>query len=131
MPYYQYTAVDPSGRQVNGQVAAPSANEALRSLMSQGLRSPRILSESAGQSAAPRRAQTSQQIIQQGAAPSRVAPTAPQPQGHIQINVPAAPAAAQTHYTKRSSDKDIYFLFTQISEQLRAGIGPMQAFSEL
>jgi type II secretory pathway component PulF len=130
MPYYQYTAVDPNGRQVNGQVAAPNANEALRSLMTQGLQSPRILSESAGQSAAPRRAQSAQQIIQQSASPS-VGVRAPLQQGPIQINVPAAPAAAQTHYTKRSSDKDIYFLFSQIAEQLRAGIGPMQAFSEL
>ncbi len=133
MPVYQYSAVDPSGRQRQGQIQAQNATEALQSLMSQGLQSPKILAEGPG-SAAARRNQGPQQIIQQAPipqAPVQSYRNVPQPQGKIQINVPAAPAAPQVHYTKRSSDKDIYFLFAQIAEQLRAGVGPMQLFSEL
>jgi len=134
MPYYQFSAIDPSGRQREGQIQAQSANEALQALMSQGLRSPRILAEGpAGQSAAVRRTQAPQQVIQQTPARPAVglqAASQPAP-GKIQINVPAAPAAPQIHYTKKSSEKDLYFLFSQIAEQLRAGVGPMQLFSEL
>lgn len=133
MPVYQYSAVDATGRQRQGQIQAQTAAEALQSLMSQGLQSPKILAEGHG-SAAARRTQAPQQVIQQ--TPIQQAPVqsyrnVPQPQGKIQINVPAAPAAPHVHFTKRSSDKDIYFLFAQIAEQLRAGVGPMQLFSEL
>src|ERR1700722_6414207 len=121
MPVFHYSAVDSTGRPRQGQIQAQNAGEALRSLMSQGLQSPKILAEGPG-SAAARRTQGPQQGIQQ--APVQQAPVqssrpgAQTVPGKLQINMPAAPVAPQVHYTKRSSDRDLYFLFTQIAEQL-------------
>jgi type II secretory pathway component PulF len=143
MPSFQFSATDANGQPRQGQIQASNAAEALQALMRQGMTSPRILAESPGTSAATRRAQAPQPVIQQN--PVQQAPvqrpaqpvqrplqqTQMPPVGPVKINVPAAPAAPKVHYTRRSSDKDIYFLFAQISEQLRAGIGPMQLFSEL
>ena len=40
-------------------------------------------------------------------------------------------ASVQKIRTPKGSDKDRYFLFSQISQFLKAGVNPAQAFSDL
>jgi type II secretory pathway component PulF len=116
MPFYLYSAVDKAGRNLEGTIQAANPNEAMTLLVQRGFRGPRILSERASQ------AQTAT-----AAAPKQLINQA---QGNVQINVPVSPYP-RVHHSQKSSDKDLYFLFAQVSDQLRAGIGPAQAFGEL
>src|SRR2546423_8980750 len=115
MPFYLYSALDASGKKLEGTIQAQSANEALHSLIVRGFRTPKIVGEKAGAAttAQPRQVKP---IVQ--AAP-------------IQINVPADAPAAQIYRSRKSSDRERFFLFAQIADQLRAGINPAQAFGEL
>src|SRR5437588_2406697 len=112
MPFYLYSALDASCKKLEGTIQAQSANEALHSLIVRGFRTPKIVGEKAG-------AATTAQ-------PKQVIQATP-----IQINVPAAAPAAQIYRSRKSSDRERFFLFAQIADQLRAGINPAQAFGEL
>jgi type II secretory pathway component PulF len=114
MPFYLYSAVDNAGRKLEGTIQAGTPNEAMQLLAQRGFRAPRILAERAPQTQA---ATQPQPVIQQG-----------QP---LKINTPTAPPPAQIRRSRKSSDRELYFLFAQISDQLRAGIGPAQIFGEL
>ncbi|HEY3782172.1 MAG TPA: type II secretion system F family protein [Fimbriimonadaceae bacterium] len=132
MPFYQYSAIDAAGKPTQGTIQATSAGEAIHMLIGRGFRGPKIVGESAsgGPAATPapqRRQQAPMQLIHQAAPP----PTAYQQGGKMQINAPAPGYHPQTHHTQKAKDRDIFFLFAQIAEQLRAGIGPVNTFSEL
>jgi general secretion pathway protein F len=105
MPFYLYSAVDSGGKKLEGTIQAENPNHAMQLLTQRGFRAPRIISER----------------LPQGV-PAAAAP--------VQINVPAAPKR-QEYRTRKSTDRDLFFLFAQVSDQLRAGINPAQAFGEL
>lgn len=125
MPFFRYSATDRAGTTVDGTVEANTAEDALRELLGQGL--------------------TVQQIMKAlGPAPLHVTRPEPKPQSVVQrapaipIPVPAAVIPAQPSVPKvdqirtpRASDKDRLFLFSQLAQQLKAGIGPAEALNDL
>ncbi|MFI5386832.1 MAG: type II secretion system F family protein [Fimbriimonadales bacterium] len=143
MPSFDYTAIDRQGNSVQGQVQAASRDEAALSLTQTGL----LVSRLSEAGAAP---------IQQSA---RIQATpAPQPQiqmggtGRMMHGAPPvlkpAPAPATTKAapavrsvpqtspkppirTKRGSDKDIYFIFSQLQSYAKSGQNPVVAFTNV
>src|SRR5947209_1998185 len=113
MPFYLYSALDASGKKLEGTIQAQSANEALHSLIVRGFRTPKIVGEKAGAAMG-----QSKQV-------KSVTQSAP-----LQINMPAAAPAPHVYRSRKSSDRERFFLFAQIADQLRAGINPAQAFGE-
>jgi len=117
MPFYLYSAFDAAGKQLEGTIQAQTANEALHSLITRGFKKPRIVGEKSA--AVP------------SVAPARQVAPISQATSHVQINVPVAAPAPHIHRSRKSSDRERFFLFAQIADQLRAGINPAQTFGEL
>lgn len=114
MPFYMYSALDAAGKKLEGTIQANNANEALHSLVSRGFRTPRIVAERASSGA-----------VATAPPPRTAAP------GQVKINTPAAAYAPQVRRSAKSSDRERFFLFAQIADQLRAGINPAQIFADL
>lgn len=121
MPFYQYQATDKQGNQIQGTVQAGSLDEANRALALQGfkitgLRDQNAIAAPSVQSAAPPRTTTFER-------PGTFAP--------IRVNTPTARPLGEPRKTKYSQDKDIYFIFSQLSAFFKAGVNPAQAFTEI
>lgn len=130
MPFYRYSAIDPSGKMLDGTIQGGSPMEAIASLSKRGYKSVRVMAEVAAPAAAPAPAPAARQVSRTPATGSA------QPSG-IVLNRPAAPApvaapaARKVIHTKRAKDKEIYFIFAMLADQLRAGMGPAQIFIEM
>ncbi|CAN5386437.1 N/A [soil metagenome] len=111
MPFYQYTALDASGKKVKGSLQAVNPSAAESALGQAGLRSVVIASPNS---------------IPQ----PPVRATASMPQQPI-LRQPAAPAPKPVVRTPKGSDKDRFFLFSQMGAAFRAGINSAQIFDSL
>ncbi len=134
MSLYRFTAFDATGKEHEGTVQAPDAQAAAKQLSAQGLRV-RMIQESKGSPtpaapqahAVPRPVSTAPQRIKTAPPQPRVAPTPAAPQI---VNMPAASMPAVFH-TAAGTDKERFFLFSQIASGLRAGINPAAFFNEI
>ena len=115
MPFFRYAGTDNQGNPVQGSVQAASPDEALKALRLRGMQ----VDVAGAQSAAVSRVQP---------VPTALSPSAPP------RSVPAPPKvgpSAPIVHTRRASDKDRFFLFSQLASYLRSGINPAQAFGDV
>jgi type II secretory pathway component PulF len=101
MPYYRYNATDSQGKAVEGTVQASTPQEASATLTQRGFKVRQIVDTRSIAQAAP------------GAAPAQQT------------------AAGPTIRTRAGSDKDRFFLFSQLSDLFKAGVPPVQALEGL
>ena len=157
MPSFDYTAIDRQGNSVQGQVQANTRDEAALSLTQTGLLVSR-LSQVGGtpiqQSTRIQQGTPGLQIQQtQSNPPTQTTPQttgAPPVLKRAPATVPAAsPAIAsaaarpatqtkssgyprsQPVRTKAGTDKDLYFIFSQLQSYSRAGINPVEAYTNV
>jgi len=157
MPSFEYSAIDRQGKSVQGQVQANSRDEAALSLTQTGLLVSR-LSEVGGApiQRSARIQQGASPQIQQGTAASQpartVAPAAPpvlrtrsaSPVVAVAPRSPAAEPAVRTVAplktsgyprqpirTKPGSDKDLYFIFSQLQSYAHSGANPVEAYTNV
>jgi type II secretory pathway component PulF len=124
MPFFQYTATDKNGRQVNGTLQAATPDAAMQALRGAGLSTVDV------------RAPKAQAVAQQRPAtapPRQSAPSVNRPihQAARPIAIPAPTAAQPVKRTARSSDKERFFLFSQLAAIYRAGINPAQGINDI
>ena len=132
MPFFRYAATDPQGKAVQGTVQATTPDEVARSLEQRGFKLTAILDPGA-KHAIP----AAVQPVAPSAPPVSVTPQRVVP---IVLETPSTPVVHQVSgarkpltpkRTRRGSDKERFFLFTQISNFLRAGVNPHQAFGDM
>lgn len=132
MPLFSYRALDSTGRLVNGVIDAPTENELIQSLSSQGLRI-QALTRSAAQPAGapPVVNQPAQNFrpLQQVQQPQAAGVHAPQQQTQRPLIAPVL--SGPPVRTKRASRIDLHFTFANISNLVRAGFGAAEIFTEL
>lgn len=136
MPFFRYAATDPQGKAVQGTVQATTPDEAARALAQKGFKLTAFLDPGA-KHAIPAAVQPKHDVRQTtydsvAKPPQRVVP--------IVLESPSIPVVHQVtggrkpltpKRTRRGSDKDRFFLFTQIANFLRAGVNPHQAFGDM
>ncbi len=124
MPFYQYSATDKTGRQVNGTLQAATSDAAVEALRGAGMTTVDIKApkKPVAPKAQPVAAARPRVVSPPVSAPVR-RPAAPQPQ-------PVA-APATLFRTVRASDKERFFLFSQLAAVYRAGINPAQGLNEI
>lgn len=122
MPFFRYSATDKSGAPTSGTVEAATPDDAMLKLVNSGLSVSQLMKATGGG-----QPPVQPQRIQEP--PARTA--APQPQ-------PVKPTPATTTSpswsiirTKPGTDKDLMLVFSQLAKQLKAGIGPAEAFNDL
>ena len=115
MAFFSYQGTDGQGRPTQGTIQAPSAEEAGRLLRSGGVRASSVRELGA---ASPPRPVASTPVVQ--ARP-------------LSMAAPKAVAAAPAPYvrTRMGTDKERFFLFSQMAAAYRAGISPYQSLSEI
>lgn len=137
MPFYRYSAFDAKGTQVEGTLQANTPDEALTQLSQRGFQKARILGTATAPSApAPATQRLTQPtgnqiLLNTGQKPKTPAPFPTTGAAKSGAPVPQAIPQRPVVRTKNIGDKDRLFLFAQLSEQLRAGIGPVQAFESI
>ncbi len=108
MPRFRWEAVDAAGAARAGELDAPTANEAVAHLASQGLSVRRL-------------------------GPATSARPTPAPQAAPAVRpaprIPRAPGPAVR--TRRSKPRDLRFLFSQLGQMLGAGIAPTDSLTHL
>jgi type II secretory pathway component PulF len=132
MPFFQYTATDKQGRSVQGTVQASTAQEAASALARGGLMVSGIADTRTGS------VQTPAPPPQTAPPPVRSAPPAvqaPQPRPIVRpaespyvhpmptINSLGGKNLGDPRKTRWGSDKDLYFIFSQLSSYVRSGAG--------
>jgi type II secretory pathway component PulF len=137
MPSFEYTAIDRQGNRVQGQVQADTRDAAALSLTKTGLLVSRL--EASGAPAPfpqPTMAKPSVGAAKVGPPPrlgspaaAAVATASATPRASLKPVTGHTPQAKIR--TKRGTDKDIYFLFSQLQSYARAGINPVESFSNL
>lgn len=129
MPFFRYAATDPQGKAVQGTVQATTPDEAAQALAQKGFKLTAFLDPGA-KHAIPA-------AVQPSPRPANVAAQQVVP---IVLETPSSPIVHQVtgsrkpltpKRTRRGSDKERFFLFTQISNFLRAGVNPHQAFGDM
>jgi type II secretory pathway component PulF len=135
MPKFQYSATDSQGAPRIGEIDAPTQNDAIRLLSSHGFQVTSITGTNAPI------APTRMPVAQPAPAPAPARPTAippPQPVTAAPILTqrssydPAAPLRPlPVTHTKVLSNKELYLYFIQLSNLLRSGISPSEAFQQL
>lgn len=112
MPTFRFQAQDNAGAQFDGEIEASSLRDAQLRLRQRGLNPLSVASSAA--------ASPNQRL-------------APPPAVRALLGSSGALAAQpiQTVKTKFGSDKDRFFIFTQLGSQLKAGINPAKAFENL
>lgn len=135
MPFFRYAATDAQGKAVQGTVQAASTAEAERALSNKGIRVTTWLDPNAVQ-AIPAAAPLQARLVSSGA-PLSTTPPRTNTTPLARPRPTAVPSAGSTRaplpviHTRRGKDKDRLFLFTQISNFLRAGVNPAQAFGDM
>src|SRR5579871_6667689 len=150
MPSFEYTALDRQGNSVQGQVQAANRDEAALNLTRTGLLVSK-LDQVGGNLNSPR--QPAQQIPQapitqspvSHPAPARSQATAPvrtglppvlNPQAQPRANPatgrrPIAPAKRDPIRTKKGSEKELYFIFSQLQSYAHSGQNPVVALTNV
>src|ERR1044072_2114571 len=133
MPFFEYSAIDRQGNSINGQVEATTRDEAALNLTRTGLLVSRLAESNAPPASAPRRPV---QTISQAAASAPVSRTpvsvpAPQraqaaPAPSAQRIAPPKAATPAVIRTKAGTDKDLYFVFSQLQSYAKAGSNPVE-----
>jgi type IV pilus assembly protein PilC len=112
MPFYQYRATDSTGRMVEGKLQAVDSNAAREALLQAGMKAVDVIGLNQPPAMAPAMA-------------SRGAPT------HRTQTLGSEPQQVAETRTKPGSDKDRFFLFSQMAAGFRAGINPAQMFADM
>ncbi|HWD42002.1 MAG TPA: type II secretion system F family protein [Fimbriimonas sp.] len=131
MRFFQYTAQDSSGKQVQGTMQAASEAEVQRILSNQNLflqQALEIGSNRPGPQAMPRPSAPRP-------APPKPQSVAPAPQARP-VYPPQQPAPSSSNpqavnHSRAGTDKQRFFLFSQLAAALRSGINPANAFHEI
>jgi type II secretory pathway component PulF len=133
MPQFSYSAVDASGRTVQGVLDAATENDLIVRLSTQGLRV-QTLSRQVG-------APHPQQPVARPMTPARPATSpaaqpqivrAPNPQNPTVNTSPAARHALRPKLKLRpSTEAETYFFFTQLSNLLRSGVSTTEALTTI
>jgi general secretion pathway protein F len=105
MPAYRYIAVDPSGRQVQGDLQVDSLRDASQALAAQNLKVIKI-------------------------EPGPNPPTASLPLAQAAASRSQAPLPTVVR-TAPSTYRQLFLTFSQLASYLRSGVPPQQAFSDL
>jgi general secretion pathway protein F len=113
MPFFQYSATDKTGRQVQGTMQATTADAARLALQNAGLQTHDVRPQQVGQ-APPAR--------------PKARPVAPPARPQASRPIVATPSVVRT---PPGSDKHLYFILTQLSDFFRSGISPAQALQHL
>lgn len=129
MRFFSYRAIDSRGSTAEGTIQAASADDARRLLTGGGLK---VVGLHEVGGAAPRPAATP---APRGAPAPGTAPSV-RPQTNRPVSTPVVSAAAQapvkqTVRTLMGTDKERFFLFSQLAAAYRAGITPYQALQEI
>ena len=108
MPFFRYTAVDASGKPVEGTLEAKGVHDAAKVLADRGYQVRQVV-------------------------PSKAASAAPFHAGTSDSGVPSHTGSPTlgTVRTRTAKDKDRFVLFAQVASMLRAGVNPHQAFDTL
>ncbi len=138
MPSFRYSATDKAGTAIDGILDAATADDALLQLVNQGLMVNQIM-KSFGPAPAAVKPQPQAQLEPQKAQPAPrpvIKPVQPQPvrsqnPAPIATVVTKAPDPVQIIHTRRATNKDRLFLFSQLAKQLKAGIGPAESLDNL
>ncbi|HWA82187.1 MAG TPA: type II secretion system F family protein, partial [Fimbriimonadaceae bacterium] len=141
MPTFEYTAIDRQGNSVQGQVQANNRDEAALSLTRTGLLVSRLAQSNASMPAqAPARTPAPVTPSIQQSQTGRLLPGAP-PVLNASAGGVATKAALKTPIqaaqkksvirTKRGTDKDLYFLFSQLQSYARSGVNPVESLTNL
>lgn len=133
MPFFRYSGTDTQGNPIQGSVQATSPDEALKSLRARGMN---VSVQGATASIAdgrvvPPAANVPVRASGQSPAAKPQAAAIPPRQGSSQAPVTALRSAAGTVRTRRGSDKERFFLFSQLASYMRSGINPAQAFADV
>jgi len=129
MPFFRYSGTDQSGSPTSGTVEAASADDAMMQLVKSGLNISQLMKTlSASVPTTP--------VAREPVKVALTTPVPPQPVAPKQVvakPIPATPAAPKGPiiHTKEASDKDRMFLFSQLSKQLKAGMGLAEALTDL
>jgi type II secretory pathway component PulF len=139
MPVFRYQYRDSAGTLQEGMIHADSDYEAMVELMRQGVRGARVTAVPVNP--APSIPQPISQpipqpapapVIHAAAAPSRAVSTPTgNPYSTPTVGSQGVHAAPPVIRTRRGTDKQRFFLFSQISKQLNAGINPSRVFEEI
>jgi type II secretory pathway component PulF len=140
---FEYTAIDRQGNSVSGQIQAATRDEAALNLTRTGLLVSRL--SQAGAAPIQQRPQ-----IQQSAPPLTNAPVQPGPPPKLSsppqqtagvpapVSLPKAKVRPSTPSAKREpvrtrpgTDKDIYFVFSQLQSYAQSGSNPVQALTNV
>jgi type IV pilus assembly protein PilC len=131
MPFFRYSGTDKAGASVDGTVEAVTADVAMMQLVKSGVNVSQLMKTLGPPAAAPQtlaeppKTAAPARPVQTAAKPIQAASKPPQADA-----VPLTPSDPIIK-TKRSSDKELMFLFSQLSKMLKAGIGPAEAFTDL
>lgn len=109
MAFFRYSAADAKGVPLNGTIESPSPEAALNELTHRGYRQVRLIP------------------FTPTTAPRPEAKAAPTPA----VVSPTPTTTRPTVRTKKLGDKQRFFLFSQIAQQLKAGISPANGFSTI
>jgi type II secretory pathway component PulF len=127
MPFFRYAATDAQGKAVHGTVQAKTPEEAANALYQKGIRvtawldpNARHAIPAAQQTPVPAPAQRSDPRVRQIELAS-----AP-----VLNRLPASSGLAPKR-TRPGTDKERFFLFTQVANLLRAGVNPHQGFGDM
>ncbi|MFW5697962.1 MAG: type II secretion system F family protein [Fimbriimonadaceae bacterium] len=131
MPRFQFEAKDASGAHQSGVIDAATANDAILQLSQRGLRLESINSAASAPKsvrAAPQPVPTNRSrqapVSQRRVAAARPAPSRPAARKTVSPKKPVVK-------TRPTSEREIFFLFTQLADMFRAGVSPFDAFSRL
>ncbi|HSI73972.1 MAG TPA: type II secretion system F family protein [Fimbriimonas sp.] len=117
MPFFQYSATDNTGRQVNGTLQAASQDAAMQALRSAGLNGVRFGNQG-------------QLPLTVSRQPHPIATTRPAPTpAKLVQRLPVVPE--HQIITPRASDKARFFLFSQFGAMFKAGINPAQGLNDM
>ncbi len=148
MRFFQYSAIDGQGRPFQGTVQAADANAARLMIAQKGLNLTSIQDKGGGPVPVAQPSRNQILLNQPSTAPAPIhlppQPVQQQPRIVEQQPVPAqtqrrpealAPQATPSPIdkikTRKGSDKDIYFIFSQLSSYFKSGTNPQQALSDL
>lgn len=152
MPTYQYTATDSTGRSMQGAVSGTSPDDVRKILAAKGLIIKDLREVGSKQPPAPtkfnsppsqpapmpqRRTPAAQTPISLSGAGTptpyqygKQAPIPSQPSAPMRINTPTNTTKPQVR-TAIGKDKDRFFIFSQLASAFRAGVAPMQIYSDV
>jgi len=138
MRFFTYKATDAKGRPANGTIQAASVDDARLALSKAGWTVYEVTPSGAAEAPpGPQRPAAQAQQLQPQHLQPKLKPQ-PQPAAMV-VNAPApgrpatsaVTATRPKQRTKRGSDKERFFLFTQLAAAFRSGMNPVTTFQEI